>query len=46
MCVDFTDPNKACPKYDNTLSKIDRLVYLTARHALLSLIDANVRYHK
>ena len=46
MCVDFTDLNKACPKDDYPLPKIDRLVDSTAGHALLSFMDANVGYHQ
>ena len=44
MRVDFTDLNKACPKDDYPLLKIDRLVNSTAGHALLSFMDANVGY--
>ena len=39
-------PNKACPKDDYALPKIDRLVDSTAGHALLSSIDVNVGYHQ
>ena len=46
MCVDFTDLNKACPKNDYPLPKIDRLVDSTAGHALLSFMDANASYHQ
>jgi reverse transcriptase-like protein len=46
MCVDFTDLNKACPKDDYPLPKIDRLVDSIAGHALLSFIDANTGYHQ
>ena len=46
MCVDFTDLNKACPKDDYPLPKIDRLVDSTAGHALLRFMDANVGYHQ
>ncbi|XP_057520889.1 uncharacterized protein LOC130801138 [Amaranthus tricolor] len=46
MCVDFTDLNKACPKNDYPLPKIDRLVDSTAGHALLSFMDANAGYHQ
>ncbi|XP_057538103.1 uncharacterized protein LOC130815609 [Amaranthus tricolor] len=46
MCVDFTDLNKACPKDDYPLLKIDRLVDSTAGHALLSFMDANAGYHQ
>lgn len=46
MCVDFTDLNKACPKDDYPLPKIDRLVDSTAGHALFSFMDANAGYHQ
>ena len=32
MCVDFTDLNKACPKDNYPLPRIDTLVDLIARH--------------
>ena len=41
-----TDLNKACPKDDYPLPKIDRLVDSTAGHALLSFMDANAGYHQ
>ena len=40
ICVDFTDLNKACPKDSYLLPWIDILVDSTARHQLLSFIDA------
>jgi reverse transcriptase-like protein len=46
MCVEFTDLNKACPKDDYSLPKIDRLVDSTAGHSLLSFMDANAGYHQ
>lgn len=46
MCVDFTDLNKACPKYNHPLLKIESLVDLTVSHELLSLMDANAGYHQ
>lgn len=46
LCVDFTDLNKACPKDNHPLPKIDRLVDSTAGHALLSFMDANAGYHQ
>lgn len=46
MCVDFTDLNKACPKDDYALRKINRLVDSTAGHALLSFMEANAGYHQ
>ena len=46
MCVDFTDLNKACPKYSFPLPKIDQLVDSTAGHSLLSFMDAFSRYNQ
>ena len=40
MCVDFTDLNKACPKDSYPLSRINLLIDSTARHQLLSFMDA------
>ena len=40
MCVNFTDLNKACPKDSYPLPRIDTLVDSTARHQLLSFMDA------
>ena len=46
MCVDFTDLNKACPKDSYPLPRIDTLVDSTARHELLSFIDAFSGYNQ
>ena len=46
MCVDFTDLNKACPKDSYPLPRVDVLVDLTARHQLLSFMDAFSRYNQ
>ena len=51
MCVDFTELNKACPKDSYPLLRVDVLVDLTARHQLLSFMDAfsgynQIRMHK
>lgn len=40
MCVDYTNINRACPKDSFPLPKIGRLVYSTARHAMLNFMDA------
>ena len=40
MCVDFTDLNKACPKDILPLPRIDQLMDSTARHKLLTFMDA------
>ena len=46
MCVDFMDLNKACPKDSYPLPRIDTLVDSTARHELLSFMDAFSRYNQ
>jgi hypothetical protein len=46
MCVDFTDLNKACPKDDFPLPRIDQLVDSTARCELMSFLDAYSGYHQ
>nr|ABG22552.1 retrotransposon protein, putative, unclassified, expressed [Oryza sativa Japonica Group] len=46
MCVDFTDLNKACPKDDFLLPRIDQLVDLTASCELMSFLDAYSGYHQ
>ena len=46
MCVDFTDMNKACPKDSFPLPRIDQLVDSTARHKLLSFMDALSGYNQ
>ena len=45
-CVDFTNLNKACPKDNYPLSRIDQLVDSTASHKLLSFIDAFSGYNQ
>ena len=45
MCVDFTDLNRACPKDSYPLPRIDTLVDSTARHELLSFMDAFSGYN-
>ena len=46
MCVDFTDLNKTCPKDSYPLPRIDTLVDSTARHQLLSFMDAFSGYNQ
>ena len=46
MCVDFTDLNKACPKDNYPLPRVDVLVYSTARHQLLSFMNAFSGYNQ
>ena len=46
MCVDFTYLNRACPKDSYPLPRIDTLVDSTARHELLSFMDAISGYNQ
>ena len=46
MYVDFTDLNRACPKDSYPLLRIDTLVDSTARHELLSFMDAFSGYNQ
>ena len=46
MCVDFTDLNRACPKDSYPLPRIDTMVDSTARHELLSFMDAFSGYNQ
>ena len=46
MCVDFTDLNRACPKNSYPLPRINTLVDSTARHELLSFMDAFSGYNQ
>ena len=46
MYVDFIDLNKACPKDSFSLPRINQLVDLTARHKLLSFMDAFSSYNQ
>ena len=46
MCVDFTDPNKACPKDNYPLPRVDILVDSTAQHQLLSFMDVFFDYNQ
>ena len=45
MCVDFMDLNKACSKDNYPFPRIDTLVDSTARHQLLSFMDAFSSYN-
>ena len=45
MCVDFTNLNKACLKDSFPLPRIDQLVDSTARHKLLTFMDAFLGYN-
>ena len=46
MCVDFTDLNKACPKDNFPLPRIDQLMDFTAGHKLLTFLDAFSGYNQ
>lgn len=46
MCVDFTDLNKACPKYPYPLPHIDRLIDGAFGFRLLSFLDAYSGYNQ
>ena len=45
LCIDYTDINKACPKYPFPLPCIDQIVDSTARCDLLSFLDTYSGYH-
>ena len=46
MCVDFTNLNRACPKDNYPLPRIDIMVDSPMRHELLSFMDAFSRYNQ
>jgi hypothetical protein len=46
MCIDFTDLNKAYPKDEFPLPRIDSLVDATASLELMSLLDCYSGYHQ
>ena len=46
MCVDSTDLNKACLKDSFPLPRIDQLVDSTAKHKLLTFMDAFSGYNQ
>jgi hypothetical protein len=46
MCIDFTDLNKACPKDEFPLLRIDSLVDAVASSELMSLLDCYSGYHQ
>jgi ribonuclease HI len=46
MCIDFTDLNKACPKEEFPLPRIDSLVDATTSSELMSLLDCYSGYHQ
>jgi hypothetical protein len=46
MCIDFTNLNKACPKDEFTLLRIDSLVDAVTTLELMSLLDCYLGYHQ
>jgi hypothetical protein len=46
MCIDFTDLNKACPKDEFPLPRIDSLVDAAASSELMSLLDCYSGYRQ
>src|SRR3954468_23740023 len=45
MCIDYTNLNKACPKYPFPLPRIDQVIDSTAGCELLSFVDAYSGFH-
>lgn len=46
VCVDYTNLNDACPKYNFPLPWIDQIVDSIAGHKMLSFLDAFSGYHQ
>ena len=46
MCIDFTDLNKACPKDEYPLPRIDSLVDAAAEAEMMNLLDGYSGYHQ
>ena len=46
MCIDLTKLNRACPKDDFPLPRIDQLVDSTTGCELLSFLDTYSGYHQ
>jgi hypothetical protein len=46
MCIDFTNLNKACPKDEFPLPRIDSLVDVATTSELMSLLDCYSGYHQ
>ena len=46
VCIDFIDPNKACPKDLFPIPQIDQLVDVMVGHPWMSLLDAFQDYHQ
>jgi hypothetical protein len=46
MCIDFTSLNKACPKDNFPLPRIDKIVFCAAGSEVMSLLDCFSGYHQ
>jgi len=46
VCVDYTDPNRACPKEAYPLPNIDKIVNNSSDYKLLSFMDAYSGYNQ
>ena len=46
LCIDFTDVNRACPKDNFPLPRIDLIVNATVGHELLNFMDAFSGYNQ
>ena len=46
VCVDYTDLNEPCTKDSFPLPRIDQIVDATAKHGILSFLDAFFGYHQ
>jgi hypothetical protein len=46
MCIDFTSLNKACPKDNFPLLRIDKIVDYAAGYEVISLLDCFLGYHQ
>ena len=46
VSMDYIDLNEACPKESFPLPKIDQIVNASARHGMLSFLDALSGYHQ
>jgi hypothetical protein len=46
MCIDFTDLNKATPKHNYPLPRMDQVVDSAANAAVMSLLDCFSGYHQ
>jgi hypothetical protein len=46
MCINFTSLNKACPKDNFSLSRIDKIVDSAAGYEVMSFLDCFLGYHQ